>query len=227
MRPSASASIASRFAHHAARPRSAVVNHDSPATMVTIALPFSRRPANGRVTALRNKFCRVHCPFHIRIDNRDIRARAFCQRAALHSQQPRALSDIISTIRAGPITLRCTSSSARPSAVSSPTTPLAACVSASPSPSGSRPQSLAGAEEPGQPFHPLGVRIVRRMIGRDHIYRAVSDRRTQRLDVARRAQRRRHLRVRTPSQHRAIVEREVMRRDLAGDAARRACGPRG
>ena len=60
----------------------------------------------------------------------------------------------------------------------------------------------------------LLVVVVRRVIGRDEIDRAVRHRLLQRRDVVRGAQRRVHLRVRVVALDRVFRERDVMRTDL-------------
>ena len=60
----------------------------------------------------------------------------------------------------------------------------------------------------------LLVVVMRRVIGRDEIDRAVAHRLLQRVDVVRRAQRRIHLRVRVVAFDRVFGERDVMRTHL-------------
>ena len=61
------------------------------------------------------------------------------------------------------------------------------------------------------------VERVGRMVGRDHVHRAVGDRRDRGLPILFAPQRRVHLRERAILEERLVVEREIVRGGLAGD----------
>src|SRR5580704_7618501 len=80
-------------------------------------------------------------------------------------------------------------------------------------------------EQTAELIHLLRLRIVRRVISCDHVDRTVANCRVQRLDIVAIAQRRVHLGIRPPGHRGVFIQREMMRRDFAGDV--RAMPPRG
>ena len=79
------------------------------------------------------------------------------------------------------------------------------------------PRCMLDRKASAEMLRSLRVGIMRRMIGRDHVDSAVGHRGVKRFEISLAAQRRIHLRVRSPFEDRMLVEPKMMRRHLAGD----------
>src|SRR5215469_8037335 len=75
--------------------------------------------------------------------------------------------------------------------------------------------AMTRTEESADPLHLLRVRIVRRVVGCDHIDCAVANRGEQSFNVRVTSEWRIHLGVRSPDHRGALVQSEMMRRNFA------------
>src|SRR5579864_631251 len=80
-----------------------------------------------------------------------------------------------------------------------------------------RKRLRVSAEETSETLHFFRYGIMRRVIRRDRVDRSVGESVKNGFDVLTAPKRRRHLRVGSRFQNRAVIEREMMRRGFAGD----------